>query len=179
MSRRDTHVPTTRSALGGLSGEKPRPSGNPWLAGVQTISTKPIRFSALIFTPGDLDVATHTFDIIPRDETIFPLDHLMAALGSSACDPRPLDRYLIRMQETSFVLPRTDRVDHRAYRRSRCVDERFRHVVAWNSLVETGHRLLAQRIRVTFRAFPLGRSIKTKRDPGGKINAWADLPGSS
>ncbi len=67
------------------------------------ISTKPIQFSALAFTPGDPDVATYTFDIIRRDETIFPLDRLMAALGSSACDPRPLDRYVIWMQETSFA----------------------------------------------------------------------------
>lgn len=101
------------------------------------ISTKPIQFSALAFTPGDLDVATHTFDIIPRDETIFTLDRLMVALGSPACNSRPLDRYVIRMQETSFAFCPGSIVSTTAHNRiSRCSDERFRYVVAWNSLVD-------------------------------------------
>lgn len=72
--------------------------------GLLAIAEQPVQFSALAFTPEDLDTATHTFDLTPRAETIVNLDHLMAGLGSSACGPRPLDQYLIPPQETSFTI---------------------------------------------------------------------------
>lgn len=72
--------------------------------GLLAIAEQPVQFSALAFTPEDLDTATHTFDVTPRAETIVNLDHLMAGLGSSACGPRPLDQYLIPPQETSFTI---------------------------------------------------------------------------
>ena len=72
--------------------------------GLLAVAEHPIQFSALAFTPEDLDAANHTFDLTPRDETVVNLDLLMAGLGSSACGPRPLDRYLIPALDVSFTI---------------------------------------------------------------------------
>jgi len=72
--------------------------------GLLAVAEEPMQFSALAFTPEDLDAASHTFDLIPRDETIVNLDRLMAGLGSSACGPLPLDRYLIPARAMSFTV---------------------------------------------------------------------------
>ncbi|MGI8482719.1 MAG: glycoside hydrolase family 2 TIM barrel-domain containing protein [Thermomicrobiales bacterium] len=72
--------------------------------GLLAVAEQPVQFSALSFTPEDLDRANHTFELLPRDETVVNLDLLMAGLGSSACGPRPLDRYLIPALEVSFTI---------------------------------------------------------------------------
>ncbi|MGB3307136.1 MAG: glycoside hydrolase family 2 TIM barrel-domain containing protein [Thermomicrobiales bacterium] len=72
--------------------------------GLLAIAEEPLQFSVLPYTPEDLDAASHAVALVPREETIVNLDHLMAGLGSSACGPRPLDHYLISATETTFTI---------------------------------------------------------------------------
>ena len=54
------------------------------------------------YTPEDLTQARHTFDLTPRDETIWHLDHAQNGLGSQSCGPGPLPEYLLQPTETRF-----------------------------------------------------------------------------
>jgi beta-galactosidase len=65
---------------------------------------QPVLFTASHYTPEDLDVAGHTYDLTPRDETIVNLDRLHVGLGSSICGPRPMDHYLIPPQDVTFTI---------------------------------------------------------------------------
>lgn len=65
---------------------------------------QPLLFTASHYTPEDLDAANHTYDLVPRRETIVNLDRLHAGLGSSICGPRPMDQYLIPAQDVTFTV---------------------------------------------------------------------------
>ncbi|MGC4105707.1 MAG: glycoside hydrolase family 2 TIM barrel-domain containing protein [Thermomicrobiales bacterium] len=65
---------------------------------------EPLLFTASHFTPEDLDAAKHTYELMPRGETIVNLDRLHAGLGSSICGPRPMDQYLIPPQDVAFTV---------------------------------------------------------------------------
>ncbi len=54
------------------------------------------------YTPEDLTQARHTFDLAPRAETIWHLDHAQGGLGSQSCGPGPLPEYLLQPAETRF-----------------------------------------------------------------------------
>ena len=54
------------------------------------------------YTPEDLTQARHTFDLAPRAETIWHLDHAQGGLGSQSCGPGPLPEYLLQPVGTRF-----------------------------------------------------------------------------
>lgn len=51
--------------------------------------------SALHFTPGDLDMASHAYLLKPRKEVVLSLDAIMLGLGNSSCGPGVLKKYAI------------------------------------------------------------------------------------
>jgi beta-galactosidase len=51
--------------------------------------------SALHFTAGDLDAATHAYLLQPRKEVVISLDAVMLGLGNSSCGPGVLKKYAI------------------------------------------------------------------------------------
>lgn len=51
--------------------------------------------SALHFTAGDLDAATHAYMLKPRQEVVLSLDTAMLGLGNSSCGPGVLKKYAI------------------------------------------------------------------------------------
>lgn len=51
--------------------------------------------SALHFTAGDLDAATHAYMLKPRQEVVLSLDASMLGLGNSSCGPGVLKKYAI------------------------------------------------------------------------------------
>ena len=59
------------------------------------------------YTPEDLTRARHTYDLNPRPETIWHLDHAVGGLGSQSCGPGPLPEYLLHAEETSFSVKLT------------------------------------------------------------------------
>jgi hypothetical protein len=65
--------------------------------GAQLLNT-----SASHYRMEDLDEARHTYELEPRDETIFNLDYLQSGLGSNSCGPGPLPQYLIAPEAMSF-----------------------------------------------------------------------------
>jgi len=60
--------------------------------------------SALHFTAGDLDKASHAYLLKPRKEVILSLDAIMLGLGNSSCGPGVLKKYAIekRTYELKF-----------------------------------------------------------------------------
>ncbi len=61
-----------------------------------------INVSVQHYTPEDLTEARHTFDLVPRPETILHLDYAQSGLGSQSCGPGPLPQYLLQPSETRF-----------------------------------------------------------------------------
>ncbi|MDR2954621.1 MAG: beta-galactosidase, partial [Prevotella sp.] len=51
--------------------------------------------SALHYTAGDLDKATHAYMLKPRKEVVLSLDAIMLGLGNSSCGPGVLKKYAI------------------------------------------------------------------------------------
>lgn len=51
--------------------------------------------SALHFTAGDLDMASHAYLLKPRKEVVLSLDAIMLGLGNSSCGPGVLKKYAI------------------------------------------------------------------------------------
>ncbi|HEY8965518.1 MAG TPA: glycoside hydrolase family 2 TIM barrel-domain containing protein, partial [Candidatus Methylacidiphilales bacterium] len=56
----------------------------------------PLEFSASHFTAADLFAARHTYDLVPRAETILSLDFFQRGLGTASCGPDALDRYRLK-----------------------------------------------------------------------------------
>lgn len=47
------------------------------------------------FTPEDLTKAEHTYELVPRDETIVNIDFEMSGLGSTSCGPDLIEKYRV------------------------------------------------------------------------------------
>jgi beta-galactosidase len=58
--------------------------------------------SALHFTAGDLDAATHAYQLRPRKEVILSLDAVMLGLGNSSCGPGVLKKYAVEKRPYSL-----------------------------------------------------------------------------
>lgn len=56
------------------------------------------------YTTQDLTVAKHTYDLMPRPETILHLDYAQSGLGSQSCGPGPLPQYLLQPSEVHFAV---------------------------------------------------------------------------
>lgn len=61
-------------------------------------------FTARRWTSADLDQATHTHELKPRDRVYLNLDHAHHGLGSASCGPGPLPKYQLRADKSTFVL---------------------------------------------------------------------------
>ncbi|MDX2413730.1 MAG: glycoside hydrolase family 2 TIM barrel-domain containing protein [Bacteroidales bacterium] len=59
-------------------------------------------FSALHYTPSDLEVANHPYELERRNETILTIDASHCGLGGGSCGPGPMLRYLLPTEEASF-----------------------------------------------------------------------------
>lgn len=66
--------------------------------------------SALHFTAGDLDAATHAYLLNPRKEVVLSLDAIMLGLGNSSCGPGVLKKYAVekKTHELKFVIKPLD-----------------------------------------------------------------------
>ena len=60
-----------------------------------TCTSEKMSGSALHFTAGDLDAATHSYMLTPRKEVVLSLDAIMLGLGNSSCGPGVLKKYAI------------------------------------------------------------------------------------
>jgi beta-galactosidase len=70
--------------------------------GILVSAPKLMNFSALHFTPVDLDRANHPYELIKRKETILTVDLAGCGLGNGSCGPPPLDRYLLKTNKAVF-----------------------------------------------------------------------------
>ncbi|MBW6502334.1 MAG: DUF4981 domain-containing protein, partial [Bacteroidales bacterium] len=61
-----------------------------------------MNFSALHYTPVDLDRANHPYELTRRKETILTVDLAGCGLGNGSCGPGPLDRYLLKTTRAQF-----------------------------------------------------------------------------
>jgi beta-galactosidase/evolved beta-galactosidase subunit alpha len=61
-----------------------------------------LMFSAERFTVEDIDRATHTYDLKPREFVTLRLDHRHNGIGSSSCGPGPLPRFELRPEVFEF-----------------------------------------------------------------------------
>jgi beta-galactosidase len=59
-------------------------------------------FSALHYTPVDLEKANHPYELKKRKETILTIDASHCGLGGGSCGPGPMERYLLPAEEASF-----------------------------------------------------------------------------
>ncbi len=61
-----------------------------------------MNFSALHYTPKDLSVAAHPYELTKIDNTILTIDTAVRGLGNGSCGPGTIDRYIISPEETTF-----------------------------------------------------------------------------
>ncbi len=71
-------------------------------AGLLAVGMPLLNVSVHHYTPEDLTRARHTYELVPRQETILHLDHAQAPLGSQSCGPGPLEKYLLRPERVEF-----------------------------------------------------------------------------
>ncbi|TFH38078.1 MAG: glycoside hydrolase family 2, partial [Bacteroidia bacterium] len=61
-----------------------------------------MNFSALHYTPMDLEMANHPYELVRRDKTILTIDLNHCGLGGGSCGPGPMERYLLPAKEAAF-----------------------------------------------------------------------------
>jgi beta-galactosidase len=79
------------AALAGGDGSGLRVEGRPHFA-----------FAARRWTSEDLDAATHTPELRPRDRVWLTLDHAQQGIGTASCGPRELPPYRLEARPASF-----------------------------------------------------------------------------
>jgi hypothetical protein len=67
--------------------------GMPWL-----------EVSAHHYTTGDLTKCRHTYELTRHEEITLNLDYRQSGLGSAACGPGRLEKYMLKAEETHFSL---------------------------------------------------------------------------
>jgi beta-galactosidase len=70
--------------------------------GMMVVGNNLINFSALHFTPLDLEKANHPYELTRRKETILTVDMQHCGLGGGSCGPGPLDKYLLKTEKATF-----------------------------------------------------------------------------
>ncbi len=70
--------------------------------GIMVSAPHLLNFSALHYTPRDLDLANHPYELNRRKETIVTVDLGDCGLGNGSCGPPPLDRYLLKTKKAEF-----------------------------------------------------------------------------
>lgn len=61
-------------------------------------------FSARRWTSHDLDAATHTNELAPRDQVFLNFDHAHHGLGSASCGPGPLPQHELHAKPVTFTM---------------------------------------------------------------------------
>jgi beta-galactosidase len=61
-----------------------------------------MNFSALHYTPLDLEKANHPYELTRRKETILTVDMQHNGLGGGSCGPGPMDKYLLKTEKATF-----------------------------------------------------------------------------
>ncbi|MEM7535916.1 MAG: glycoside hydrolase family 2 TIM barrel-domain containing protein [Chloroflexota bacterium] len=61
-----------------------------------------LNISASHFTDQDLEAATHTYELTPRDEIIFNVDYGKSGLGNGSCGPGILPQYMLSESEYHY-----------------------------------------------------------------------------
>ncbi|MGB4293757.1 MAG: beta-galactosidase domain 4-containing protein, partial [Bacteroidales bacterium] len=70
--------------------------------GIMVTAPNLMNFSALHYTPLDLDKANHPYELTRRKETILTVDMAGCGLGNGSCGPPPLERYLLKPTKAGF-----------------------------------------------------------------------------
>lgn len=82
------------------------------------VKGKPVlNFSALHYTPEDLDKANHPYELTKRSETILSIDMEHCGLGGGSCGPGPMDKYLLKTHKAVFsfsIRPYSDKMGDRS-----------------------------------------------------------------
>jgi len=68
--------------------------------GLLFIGMEAFSFNASHYTPEDLTLAQHNYELKPRRETIVHVDYKMSGVGSASCGPALLPQY--RLSETKI-----------------------------------------------------------------------------
>lgn len=74
-------------------------------------------FSALHYTPVDLDIANHPYELTRREETILAIDHAVTGLGNGSVGPGTLEQYQVKPVKATFkysIRPYADMLGDRA-----------------------------------------------------------------
>lgn len=75
---------------------------NAYGVGMMVVADQMMSFSALHYTPIDLEKANHPYELAGRDETILTVDMQHCGLGGGSCGPGPMQRYLLNPEKASF-----------------------------------------------------------------------------
>ncbi len=70
--------------------------------GMMVVADDKMNFSALHYTPLDLDKANHPYELNRRKETILTVDMQHNGLGGGSCGPGPMDKYLLKTEKATF-----------------------------------------------------------------------------
>lgn len=70
--------------------------------GLMIVAPERMSFSALHYTPMDLEKANHPYELERRKETILTIDMAHCGLGGGSCGPGPMKRYLLDAGKASF-----------------------------------------------------------------------------
>ncbi len=70
--------------------------------GIMIKAQNVLDFSALHYTPVDLDKADHPYELTKHKETVLSIDVAHNGLGGASCGPPPMDRYLLKTEKTEF-----------------------------------------------------------------------------
>ena len=70
--------------------------------GMMVVADSLLNFSALHYTPLDLEKANHPFELTRRKEIILTVDMQHCGLGGGSCGPGPLDKYLLKTEKATF-----------------------------------------------------------------------------
>ena len=77
---------------------------------------KPFSFNASVYTPEELTMKNHNYELEPCGSTVLHLDYKQNGIGSNSCGPRPLEKY--RFDDAAFtfnlkLMPSVDKDAHK------------------------------------------------------------------
>jgi beta-galactosidase len=73
-------------------------------AGLRVEGRPHVELTARRWTTEDLDAATHTPELVPRDRVWVNLDHAEQGIGSASCGPGVLPAYRLEPRPASFAV---------------------------------------------------------------------------
>ena len=70
--------------------------------GMMVVADSSMNFSALHYTPLDLEKANHPYELTRRKETILTVDMQHCGLGGGSCGPAPMEKYVLKTEKATF-----------------------------------------------------------------------------